>query len=78
MITIGYSFVGKNHFFVGKYDKKWRKLELFFLIFFAVFVFFLFLAKFLSLLWLAYCFASIWIPYWPLGIFLWIYMLLKF
>ena len=22
MITIGYSFVGKNHFFVEKYDKK--------------------------------------------------------
>ena len=33
MITIRYSFVGKNHFFVEKYDKKWRKLELFFVIF---------------------------------------------
>ena len=33
MIRIGYSFVGKNHFFVEKYDKKMRNLELFFLIF---------------------------------------------
>ena len=57
MITIGYSFVGKNHFF-EKYNKKWRKLELFFLIFFAVFRFFLFLAKFLRLLWLAFLRAS--------------------
>ena len=35
-----------NHFFVEKYDKKWRTLELFFLIFFAVFrVSFLFLKQ---------------------------------
>ena len=32
-----------NHFFVEKYDKKWRKLELFFLIFsLQISVFFLF------------------------------------
>ena len=40
MITIGYGFVGKNHFFVGNMTKKWRKLELFFLIFFSVFFLF--------------------------------------
>ena len=50
MITIGYSFVGKNYFFVEKYDKEWRNLELYLLIFFAFFSFFLFLAKFLYLL----------------------------
>ena len=49
MITTGYSFVGKNLFFVEKYDKKWRKLELFFLIF-CSFSFFLFLAKIIGLL----------------------------
>ena len=40
MITIGYSFVGKNHFFVEKYDKKMAKIGTIFLIFFAVFRFF--------------------------------------
>ena len=40
MITIGYSFMGKNHFFVEKYDKKWRKLELFFFMFCSFSVFF--------------------------------------
>ena len=50
MITIGYRFVVKNHFFVEKYDKKWRNLELFFLIFCSFSFFFLFLAKFLCLL----------------------------
>ena len=51
MITIGYSFVGKTHFFVEKYDfllKKMAKMGTIFLNFFAVF--FLFLAKFLCLL----------------------------
>ena len=52
MITIGYSFVGKNHFLLRNMTKKWRKLEPFFLIFcvFEVFRFCVFLAKFLSLL----------------------------
>ena len=50
MITIGSSFMGKNLFFVEKYDKKkWRKLELFFVIS-CRFSFFLFLDNFLSLL----------------------------
>ena len=40
MITIVYSFVGKNHFLLRTMTKKWRKLELIFLIFFAVFGFF--------------------------------------
>ena len=30
MITIGYSFVGKNHFFVVKYGKKMAKIGTFF------------------------------------------------
>ena len=33
MITIGYSFVGKNHFFVEKYDKQLAKVGTIFLIF---------------------------------------------
>ena len=42
MITIGYSFVGKNHFLLRNMTKKWRKLELFlifcsFSFFFSVF-----------------------------------------
>ena len=78
MITIGYSFVGKNHFLLRNMTKKWRKLELFFLIFLQFFVFVLFLAKFLCLLWLAFCFVGIWITYWLRGIFLWIYMFLKY
>ena len=51
MITIGCSFVGKNHFLLKNMTKRLRKLELFFLFFFCSFsFFFLFLAKFLSLL----------------------------
>ena len=50
MITIVYSFVGKNHFFVEKYDKKMAKIGTIFLNFFQFFVFFLFLSKFLFLL----------------------------
>ena len=50
MITIGYSFVGKNHFFVEKYDKKMATIGTIFLNFLQFFVFFLFLAKFLCLL----------------------------
>ena len=50
MITIGYSFVGKNHFFVAKYDKKMAKIGTIFLNFFLQFFVFLFLAKFLCLL----------------------------
>ena len=42
MITIGYIVLGKNNFFAEKYDKKWRKLELFFLIFCSFSVFFCF------------------------------------
>ena len=72
--TIGYSFVGENHFFVEKYDKKMAKIGTIFLNFLQFFVFLLFLAKFLCLLWLAYCFASIWITYWLKEVFLWIYM----
>ena len=54
-----------KHFFVEKYGKKCRKLELIFLVFFLqFFVFFLFLDKFLNLLWLSYYFARIWEPYW--------------
>ena len=42
MITIGYSFVGKNHFFVEKYDQKMAKIGTIFLnflqfVFFSVF-----------------------------------------
>ena len=49
MITIGCSFVGKNHF-VEKYDKKMAKIGTIFLNFFCSFsFFFLFLAKFLCL-----------------------------
>ena len=70
IITIGYSFVGKNHFFVEKYDKNGKNWN-YFSYFFS---FFLFFAKFLCVLWLAYCFLSIWIPYWLKGFFLWIYM----
>ena len=40
MITIGYSFVGKNLFFVEKYDKKMAKIGTFFLNFLQFFVFF--------------------------------------
>ena len=50
MITIGYSFVGKNHFFVEKYDKKMAKIGTLFLNFCSFSCFFLFLAKFLCLL----------------------------
>ena len=39
MITIVYNFVGKNHFFVEKYDKKMAKIGTIFLNFFAVFRF---------------------------------------
>ena len=39
MMTIGYSFVGKNHFFVAKYDKKMAKIGTIFPNFFAVFRF---------------------------------------
>ena len=47
MITIGYSCLGKNHFFVKNYDKRMAKIGTFnFLQFFV----FLFLAKFLCLL----------------------------
>ena len=49
MITIGYSFVGKNHCFVEKYDKKMAKIGNIFLNFLQFFVF-LFLAKLLCLL----------------------------
>ena len=43
MITIGYSFVGKNHFFVEKYDKKMAKIGTIFRNFFLpFFVFFCF------------------------------------
>ena len=38
-IKIAHSFVEMN-FFIEKSDKKWRKLELFFLIFFRIFSFF--------------------------------------
>ena len=48
MITIGCSFVGKNHF-VEKYDKKMAKFGTIFLNFLQFFVFFLFLDKFLCL-----------------------------
>ena len=37
MITIGYSFVGKNHFFVEKYDKKMAKIATIFRNFFCSF-----------------------------------------
>ena len=40
MKTIGYSFVGKNHFFVEKYDKKMAKIGTIFLNFLQFFVFF--------------------------------------
>ena len=40
MITIDYSFVGKNHFFVEKYDKKMAKIETIFLNFVQFSVFF--------------------------------------
>ena len=46
MITIGYSFVGKNHFVVENNDKKMAKDGTIFRFSF----FFLFLAKFLCLL----------------------------
>ena len=31
MITIAYNFLGKNHFFVEKYDKKMEKIGTIFL-----------------------------------------------
>ena len=49
MIAIGYSFVGKNYFFVEKYDKKMAKIGTIFLNFFFR-IFFQFYAKFLCLL----------------------------
>ena len=58
-----------NHFFVEKYDKKWRKLDLF-LVFLQFLFFFRFLDKFLSLLRLAYCHASIWMLHWPKDVFI--------
>ena len=50
MISIDCSFVGKNHFFVEKYDKKMAKIATIFLNFLHFFIFFLFLAKSLCLL----------------------------
>ena len=41
MITIGYSFVGKNHFF-EKYDKEMAKIGTIFLNFLQFFIFFVF------------------------------------
>ena len=46
MITIGYSFVGKNHFFVEKYDKKMAKIVTIFLNFLQFFAFLLFVQSF--------------------------------
>ena len=40
MISIGYSFVGKNHFFVEKYNKSMAKIGTIFLNFFLRFFFF--------------------------------------
>ena len=40
MIAICYSFVGKNHFFAEKYDKKMAKIGTIFLNFLQFFVFF--------------------------------------
>ena len=40
MILIGYSFVGKNHFFVEKYDKKMAKIGTIFPNFLQFFVLF--------------------------------------
>ena len=40
MITVGYSFVRKNHFFVEKYDKKMAEIGTIFLNFLQFFVFF--------------------------------------
>ena len=41
MITIGYSFVGENHFFAEKFDKKnWTKIGTILLNFLQVYVFF--------------------------------------
>ena len=42
MKTIDYNFWGKKNFFVEEYGKKWRKLELFFLIFCSFSFFFVF------------------------------------